>query len=481
MKKEIQSLLDNLLLNTNHNFNSNYNYNNKNLPRVTSILSQTIHEDYLLQWANSIGLYQRKKYKDELDKASYIGTITHNSIEYFILNNTNINNIINSIYNIPPIIEYNDILYKNSITTYSIGNTIKYTNKLKIINYIPNNNNINPLQNNNPKPPNSNQITNKSSKTLINNTTNKQSNIGSLLETKECIEKSNNYQFNGNYSYSNRNSYDNNKINNVTSIEITNNNASISTNNNNKSSNNTISSNSLTYSYREKDLFNERLSNSMDIRNNEVNNAKLETKTYREKDLMDNNERNPYIEKDLYTINNIDYAREGSFTVEKIYDVNSNMLIEKIPNRIMYDNISNAFNSFILWYKELLCNASVEILYSEMSLACPYYGGTCDLIIKINGKVYLLDFKTSNHVGYKYYLQLSAYKYILEEYMGIQVDGFIILQLDKKCVAYEEYVLDFSNKEHRIFVEECEETFMALVYAYYKRIHIEKLYSNIKK
>jgi len=42
-----------------------YVYNGKHVPRVTNILGKTIHEDYLMQWSNSLG-FKRKSYSKTL-------------------------------------------------------------------------------------------------------------------------------------------------------------------------------------------------------------------------------------------------------------------------------------------------------------------------------------------------------------------------------------------------------------------------------
>ena len=49
------------------NIISPYNYNNIPVPRVTEILSKTIHEDYIVKWANYLG-FKHLNYQDELDK-----------------------------------------------------------------------------------------------------------------------------------------------------------------------------------------------------------------------------------------------------------------------------------------------------------------------------------------------------------------------------------------------------------------------------
>lgn len=58
--------------------------------------------------------------------------------------------------------------------------------------------------------------------------------------------------------------------------------------------------------------------------------------------------------------------------------------------------------------------------------------GTCDLIFKSQGKVYVLDFKTSTHHKKEdfiknYHLQASSYCCMVEEMYDIDVEGYIIL------------------------------------------------------
>ena len=139
--------------------------------------------------------------------------------------------------------------------------------------------------------------------------------------------------------------------------------------------------------------------------------------------------------------------------------------------QVPLDSPTSIIESFNQWWGTINSNNKVEIIGQEQKLACQYFGGTYDLLLRINGKVYLVDFKTSNHVTYKYNLQLAAYKYMLN-LSGIQVDGMIILQLSKSTPGYNEYVLDFSNPEHLEFINLCERCFMSLVYGYY---HIDYL------
>ena len=53
---------------------------------------------------------------------------------------------------------------------------------------------------------------------------------------------------------------------------------------------------------------------------------------------------------------------------------------------------SIAYEGFLLWWKSLKENNKVEILGQEEPLACEYFGGTYDMLMSINGKIYLVDF-----------------------------------------------------------------------------------------
>lgn len=125
------------------------------------------------------------------------------------------------------------------------------------------------------------------------------------------------------------------------------------------------------------------------------------------------------------------------------------------------------FMGFMSWYN-IITDAGFDVtpIKVEEKLVCEWFGGTMDCLMQIGDKWYLMDFKTSNHVTFTYFLQLAAYYYMLKQ-KGITIDGVIVLQLDKIEVGFKEYVLDLHNAEHNAFFRHCEETFLSLVYAYY--------------
>ena len=149
-------------------------------------------------------------------------------------------------------------------------------------------------------------------------------------------------------------------------------------------------------------------------------------------------------------------------------------LKEKVKNET---NIP--FLGFLLW-EETLNEKGLEInpILIEHKMSCEWFGGTCDAVMQIGNKKYLVDFKTSNHVTFKYFLQLAAYLYLLS-LEGIIVDGVIVLQLDKKYPGFNEYLLDFSVPEHFNFMNNCIITFISLVNTYFNIKRVSNEYDII--
>lgn len=155
--------------------------------------------------------------------------------------------------------------------------------------------------------------------------------------------------------------------------------------------------------------------------------------------------------------------------------------IEEFLNNRLKTNDNIPFLGFLMWYNILTeeQGLDVKIIYIEHKIVCNWFGGTIDSLMSINGKLYLVDFKTSNNVTYKYFLQLAAYRFMLRVVEGINVDGVIVLQLNKDNPGFNEYILDFNNVDHFNFIDHCERTFLSLVYGFVNIKYSEMLYNNI--
>jgi hypothetical protein len=86
-------------------------------------------------------------------------------------------------------------------------------------------------------------------------------------------------------------------------------------------------------------------------------------------------------------------------------------------------------------YVEFRTKHKTAIIHNELNVVSEAYkmGGTIDRVMQINGKLYLVDIKTSNAVHNHYWLQLAAYKtLLLEKQPELKLDGVAILWLNAK-------------------------------------------------
>ena len=75
-------------------------------------------------------------------------------------------------------------------------------------------------------------------------------------------------------------------------------------------------------------------------------------------------------------------------------------------------------------YNPTLIETEVHLFSDELKVA-----GTCDLIFELDGELWIVDWKTSNHLQSTYDLQVSVYGKMYEECYGKKPDRFGILWL----------------------------------------------------
>ena len=73
------------------------------------------------------------------------------------------------------------------------------------------------------------------------------------------------------------------------------------------------------------------------------------------------------------------------------------------------------------------------------------FAGTVDAVARINGKLCVIDFKTSAKVYKEYYLQLAAYSEAISSMMGEDVDLAVIVRLDKEEDKFQEVAFKPEN------------------------------------
>lgn len=137
------------------------------------------------------------------------------------------------------------------------------------------------------------------------------------------------------------------------------------------------------------------------------------------------------------------YAVEGT----KVHNEIEHFLTEDL---CMTDPVDKTmgFMSFIQWFNDMGYerNILIEPIMLEKSLIGEYFCGTIDAVMRIGNEVHIVDYKTSSNIGYKYFMQLSAYRYLLEE-IGIHVDKLTVLQLNKYESKYKQYTIDIKQNE----------------------------------
>lgn len=93
-----------------------------------------------------------------------------------------------------------------------------------------------------------------------------------------------------------------------------------------------------------------------------------------------------------------------------------------------YDpNVWQMFLRFVdFWeeYKPTLIEAEVHLFSDEYKVA-----GTCDMVCEINGEIWIIDFKTSNHLQTTYDLQTAIYGKCYQECFGKTADRYGVLWL----------------------------------------------------
>jgi hypothetical protein len=85
------------------------------------------------------------------------------------------------------------------------------------------------------------------------------------------------------------------------------------------------------------------------------------------------------------------------------------------------------FLRFVDWwetYNPKLIETEVHIFSDKLKVA-----GTCDMICEIDGELWVIDFKTSNHLQTTYDLQTAVYGKCYEECYGKKADRYGVLWL----------------------------------------------------
>ena len=158
----------------------------------------------------------------------------------------------------------------------------------------------------------------------------------------------------------------------------------------------------------------------------------------------------------------------------------------KIPPSLK-KSVSIAFDNFKEWMNELANKGYFisDIIAMEKPITCPYFGGTIDCICRINGKVYIVDFKTSKQISPEYLLQVCAYMWVCNSgYVDNipHIDGIGIIRVDKETKhKYDDLFLNYSVPWQADIINRYISDFGILLQSYYTILSMESEFSGIKK
>ena len=122
-------------------------------------------------------------------------------------------------------------------------------------------------------------------------------------------------------------------------------------------------------------------------------------------------------------------GEEGTQVHEMIEDYLNGEELNFLQNGIpMYNpDIWQMFLKFVdFWeeYKPTLIETEVHLFSDELKVA-----GTCDMVCELNNELWIIDFKTSNHLQTTYDLQTAVYGKMYEECYGKKADRYGVLWL----------------------------------------------------
>lgn len=183
----------------------------------------------------------------------------------------------------------------------------------------------------------------------------------------------------------------------------------------------------------------------------------------------------------------------GSFvhaTIEKFLKNKFNMVDDVVIPFISKDNEYQAiysFNNFKYWIQcvEGMGYKIDKIVGTEIPVTCPWYGGTIDCIMTINGANYIVDFKTSSSITLSYLLQISAYMWIINNGYCPElprIDGIGIIRIPKnKTNFYEDIFLNSFIPEQNYMIEQYQRLFANMVSVYYRNRHATNITNEYNK
>jgi hypothetical protein len=111
------------------------------------------------------------------------------------------------------------------------------------------------------------------------------------------------------------------------------------------------------------------------------------------------------------------------------------------------------FEAFKEWdgqFKPKYIESEIKLVDDDLKV-----GGTCDLILDIDGKLYIGDLKSSKGLYSEFIVQLAAYRYMYEKQTGNKIVGGRLLRLDKTGQGFEDHAITLAKLDWGWEVFQC--------------------------
>lgn len=150
------------------------------------------------------------------------------------------------------------------------------------------------------------------------------------------------------------------------------------------------------------------------------------------------------------------------------------------------ESIYSAFQSFLKWESNLNDNGYYieEVVGLEIPVMCPWFGGTVDGIIKINGAYYIIDFKTSKQISHDYLIQASAYMWMINNGYGNnlpRINGIGIIRVNKSSIKFDDLFLnEFNSNDYNFICRLCQ-AFLSYVESYYRTTNVQFMFNQFNE
>lgn len=105
------------------------------------------------------------------------------------------------------------------------------------------------------------------------------------------------------------------------------------------------------------------------------------------------------------------------------------------PEMPEYKPVRASVQSYLDWEKtrKITYWSSERKVYSRVY----HYGGTCDVVLDLEGRTVVADFKTSGGIYPEYFLQVAAYAQAVAEEDAVAIDDVAVIRIPKDEAAVE--------------------------------------------